>query len=113
MSNLLSIGSVVQLNQGEDKIMIICRYPLYNNEGTIGYFDYSACPYPQGQTENQAFYFNHENIEKVWFEGYRDEKEEEMQKLFAEKTNAIPYPRLEVSGSGIEETSHPQTSDFN
>lgn len=96
MSHLLSIGSVVQLHHGEDKIMVIGRYPLYNNEGTIGYFDYSACPYPQGQTENQAYFFNHEDIKKVWFEGYCDEKEEEMQKLFIEKADTISYPRFTI-----------------
>ena len=46
MKNLLPLGSVVRLNKGELKIMIISRLPLYNNEGTIGYFDYAACVYP-------------------------------------------------------------------
>ena len=49
MKNLLPLGSVVRLNKGELKIMIISRLPLYNNEGTIGYFDYAACVYPTGQ----------------------------------------------------------------
>ncbi len=30
--------------------MVITRAPIYNNEGTIGYFDYAGCLYPQGQT---------------------------------------------------------------
>ncbi len=42
MKNLLPLGSVVRLNKGELKIMIISRLPLYNNEGTIGYFDYGG-----------------------------------------------------------------------
>ena len=35
--NVLPIGSVIRLKDGEQKIMIISRAPLYNNEGTIGY----------------------------------------------------------------------------
>lgn len=42
MSNYLPIGSVVQLQNGDTKVMIINRISLYNNRGTIGYFDYSA-----------------------------------------------------------------------
>lgn len=53
MKKLLPLGSVVKLKNGEQKIMIISRLPLYNNEGTIGYFDYGACLYPNGQVDQQ------------------------------------------------------------
>ena len=39
MKDILSIGSVVQLKNGEVKLMIINRFPLFNKEGTIGYFE--------------------------------------------------------------------------
>ena len=65
MKNLLPLGSVVRLNKGELKIMIISRLPLYNNEGTIGYFDYAACVYPTGQADQQVHFFNEEDIEEV------------------------------------------------
>lgn len=88
MSNYLTIGSVVQLQNGNTKVMIINRFPLYNNRGTIGYFDYSACLYPSGNTDNQVYFFNHENIDKIWFEGYIDEAEEQLQEKFiVEKKN--------------------------
>ena len=31
--NVLPLGSVIRLKDGEQKIMIISRVPLYNNEG--------------------------------------------------------------------------------
>lgn len=43
MTNLLPIGTVVRLHNGTIDVMIIGRFPLYNQEGTIGYFDYVAC----------------------------------------------------------------------
>ena len=80
MSNYLTIGSVVQLQNGNTKVMIINRFPLHNNRGTIGYFDYSACLYPSGNTDNQVYFFNHENFYKIWFEGYIDKAEEKLQR---------------------------------
>lgn len=94
MSNYLTIGSVVQLQNGNTKVMIINRFPLYNNRGTIGYFDYSACLYPSGNTDNQVYFFNHENIDKIWFEGYIDEAEEQLQEKFIVEKKNISYPRL-------------------
>ncbi len=74
--------------------MIINRFPLYNNRGTIRYFDYSACLYPSGNTDNQVYFFNHENIDKIWFEGYIDEAEEQLQEKFIVEKKNISYPRL-------------------
>lgn len=94
MIKKLPIGSVVQLTNGQAKLMIINRFPLYNNNGEIGYFDYSACLYPSGVIDNQSFFFNQEDITKVWFEGYVDETEEEAQMLFNSEKSNIKYPRL-------------------
>ena len=66
MKDILSIGSVVQLKNGEVKLMIINRFPLFNKEGTIGYFDYSACIFPIGNVDNQVYFFNAEDIDIVW-----------------------------------------------
>lgn len=90
----MAIGNVVQLQKGDTKVMIINRFLLYNNQGTIGYFDYSACLYPNGNRDNQVYFFNHENIDKVWFEGYVDEAEEQLQEKFITDRKNISYPRL-------------------
>lgn len=100
MINYLPIGSVVQLENGAVKLMITTRFALYNNKGSIGYFDYAGCIYPTGMTGNQSFFFNQENIEKVWFEGYIDESEEAAQKTFEKELGNIAYPRLTITDSG-------------
>ena len=96
MSNLLPIGTVVLLHNGTIDVMIIGRFPLYNQEGTIGYFDYVACLYPTGAANEELLYFNQENIEKVIFEGYHSEKEDELQELFKKQKDSIKYPKLKV-----------------
>ncbi|HEO6893275.1 TPA: DUF4176 domain-containing protein, partial [Streptococcus agalactiae] len=52
------------------------------NEGQLGYFDYSGCIFPISIVGNETYFFNLEDIDKVLFEGYYDENEEEMQKIF-------------------------------
>ena len=97
MTELLPIGSVVQLKNGQVKIMIINRYPLYDNKGEIGYLDYSGCVYPFGMTDNQACFFNQEDIEKIWFEGDIDESEEKMLAKIEDKLSQIPYPKYSLA----------------
>ena len=96
MINLLPICTIVRLHNGTIDVMIIGRFPLYNQEGTIGYFDYVACLYPTGAANEELLYFNHENIENVIFEGYRSEKEDELQELFKNQKDSIKYPKLKV-----------------
>jgi hypothetical protein len=56
--------------------MIISRGLQIRHEDQIQMFDYSAYVYPIGlMPDNQVFYFNVENIDKVVFEGYSDEEE--------------------------------------
>jgi len=76
---MLPIGSIVYLKEGTSKLMILNRGPILpsedtKNKGTI--YDYSGCFYPQGMDPNNVFYFNEENIDKVLFEGFKDEEEE-------------------------------------
>lgn len=96
MKKILPIGSIVKLKKGEQKVMIICRAPLYNNGGTIGYFDYSACIYPNGQTDQTMFFFNAEDIDQVIFEGYCDEDEMQFCKLYEDVIEKVKYPKLQL-----------------
>lgn len=93
---LLPLGSIVQLNNGTQKIMIISRAPLYNNEGTIGYFEYSACLYPQGMINQESYFFNHSDIKTVIFKGYEDEAEEAFREMYEKQIKETPYPKLQL-----------------
>lgn len=94
---MLPIGSVVRLKKGNQKIMIINRGALFNKEGTIGYFDYSACLYPYGQTEQTVAFFNEEDIEEIYFKGYVDENEEILMKEYEKKISDVPYQKFHIN----------------
>lgn len=80
-NNLLPIGSVVQLHEhsGKQKVLIINRVVKGKWKGEEGYFEYAGCKHIIGAVALDFFYFNNEDIEKVFFEGYRDEEENEFQ----------------------------------
>ena len=92
----LPLGSIVILKKGEQKIMIIGRGSLYNNEGTIGYFEYSGCLYPIGQTDQNTLFFNREDIGKVIFTGYMDSEETEFEKVLTQSIRSTNYPKLHL-----------------
>jgi len=94
--SLLPLGSVVKLKNGKQKVMITVRLPLYNNEGTIGYFDYGSCLYPNGQVDYKTYFFNESDIEKVFFRGYIDESEESFQKKYKNELKNIQYQKLNL-----------------
>ena len=79
-----TIGSIIYLKEGSQKLMIINRGSIVEIEGQNYLFDYSACKYPVGVVEDQIYYFNEENIDNVIFEGYSDQDETRFQELFKE-----------------------------
>jgi len=93
----LAIGTVLKLKGGERKLMITSRTPLVNEEGRIGYYDYGACLYPNGQINQQSFFFNKEDIAEIYFEGYCDEMELEYRERYQKEIANIKYPKLAVN----------------
>lgn len=77
-----TIGSIIYLKEGSQKLMIINRGPIIEMDNQRYIFDYSACKYPVGVVEDEIYYFNEENIDKVIFEGYSDEDETRFQELY-------------------------------
>lgn len=72
------LGSVVLLKGGLQKLMIIARGINVKNGGREFFFDYGGVPFPEGLTSDQMAYFQHENVAKVVFEGFRNEEEQIM-----------------------------------
>ena len=71
--DLLPIGSVVLLKEGEKRLMICGRIQAKGGENTV--YDYSACLYPEGiMSSDSMYFFNHEAIEEIFFRGYEDEE---------------------------------------
>ena len=70
----LPIGSVVRLVNGTKKIMIFGRKQKQVPPGRI--WDYVACLYPEGNlSEKYNVFFNHSEIEEIYFVGYEDDEE--------------------------------------
>lgn len=72
VKELLPIGSVVLLKDGEKKLMIIGI--MQNDAGGTGKeFDYLGVLYPEGHLgEGYQYLFNHEDIQEIFFRGYED-----------------------------------------
>lgn len=86
----LPLGSIVVVEGGIRKYMIVSRGIQVDVNGEKKFFDYGACLYPNGIIGDQLIYFQHANIRKVVFEGYSDEENkmmvEDIQRTF-EKMN--------------------------
>jgi hypothetical protein len=68
---LLPIGSVVLLKEGEKRLMIYGIKQVYGEDNQI--YDYIGCLYPEGNIgEEYNYLFNHEDIERVDFVGFVD-----------------------------------------
>ncbi|WP_115727035.1 DUF4176 domain-containing protein [Actinomyces culturomici] len=95
---LLPLGSVVILRNGEIKLMVVGRVPLYRDESRFGYFDYMAVKYPVGLTEEAIAYFNAEDIAEVLFEGFADSDDDAIQNAYANAlaSGSIGYERLSI-----------------
>ncbi len=67
----LPIGTVVQLGSLKEKVMIVGRQQINNEEGGKVY-DYSGYPYPKGMDGDDVYLFDADQILMVYFLGYQD-----------------------------------------
>ena len=73
--DLLPIGSIVLLSEGEKRLMICGR--IQGNSSDEKIYDYVGCMYPEGiMSIDSMIFFNREMIEKVVFTGYEDDEEQ-------------------------------------
>lgn len=73
-NEILPLGTIVYLENGTKKIMIIGRGAVMEDEdtGEDVYFDYMGAAYPEGIDPDNAIFFNQDNIDEVIFKGYED-----------------------------------------
>ena len=70
--DLLPLGSVVYLHEGNKKLLIVSRGLIVKNGEGYVFFDYGGVPYPEGLMDDKMAYFQKEGISKVVFEGFHD-----------------------------------------
>lgn len=95
---LLPLGSVVYLQEGTEKVMVVGRGVVYHDEETNAdvFVDYMGCLYPTGVNPNNTIFFNQENIDRVVFEGLKDEDEERFLQVYEEWQKKITVPKKEI-----------------
>ena len=73
-NKFLTIGSVVLLKDAEKRLMITGRLVTREDDNQI--YDYTGCLFPEGITSStEMYFFNNENIGKIYFVGLQDEEE--------------------------------------
>ena len=84
MKDLLPIGSVVLLNGGDKRLMIIGVVQISPEDGTE--YDYISCLYPEGFVGPEHIYlFSHEDIKRVDAKGFIDFEHNEFRKKLTER----------------------------
>ena len=83
MEKFIPIGSVVILKNATKRIMVTGFCPV---DGENKLYDYSGCMYPEGiMSSDETLLFNHEQIDMIYFLGFRDQEEN----VFQEKLKEI------------------------
>ena len=78
ITNYLPLGSIVMMENGVHRVMIVGR-GLYVKQGDeTYYFDYAGVLYPEGLSSEAVCYFNNDWISEVSFLGYNDEVNREI-----------------------------------
>ena len=75
-TDLLPLGSIVVLKDGEKKLMIYGRGQIA--AGTMEEYDYVACLWPEGNLDEEFMYlFSNPDIDEVFYYGYTDAEDAE------------------------------------
>ncbi|MDR1018942.1 MAG: DUF4176 domain-containing protein [Lachnospiraceae bacterium] len=86
MNNLLPVGSVVYLKEGNTKLVIIgiCQFTKQEPNAKPVYYDYVASEYPQGLNPDNVYYFNDDSVDEVLHDGYKSEDHDRFLKMVGE-----------------------------
>jgi len=84
ITELLPIGSIVLLKDGEKKLMICGIKQMDGYKGGTEY-DYLGVLYPEGHIGDEFQYlFNHDDVAQIVFKGYDDEERTEFLKKLSD-----------------------------
>ena len=95
---LLPLGSIVYLEEGTQKIVIVGRGAIFEDPetGEQVFADYMGVLYPAGLQTNSTLFFQHRNIDEVVFEGYHDDEEDRFLKVYHEWEENLKIPRKQI-----------------
>ena len=83
--DLLPVGSIVRLKDGETRLMISGILQRDANNPEVEY-DYVGILYPEGHVGADFQYlFNQDDIEEIFFEGFHDEERDD----FLNRLNSV------------------------
>lgn len=99
---LLPLGSIIYLEEATTKLMIVGRGPIFESDGENVYSDYVGIIYPEGINPDDAIFFNHENIEKVVFEGYKDEEEERFMEVYKSWESELEVKKVKMQAKVLK-----------
>ena len=96
--NMLPLGSVVILEEGMQKLIIIGRGVIYDDPelGEERFADYVGVLYPTGFDPNATIFFQAENIDKIIFKGYSDEDEIRFKELYHDWESKLTIPKKKL-----------------
>ncbi|MBP2623500.1 DUF4176 domain-containing protein [Streptococcus oricebi] len=95
---LLPLGSIVYLEEGTQKLVIVGRGAIFEDPdtGEETFADYMGVLYPMGLQAESTLFFQHENIDEVVFEGYRDDEESRFLKIYHDWESKLTVPRKAI-----------------
>lgn len=80
MRELLPVGSVVKLKDSKSLHMVIGRF--YEDTDSNELKTYLGCLYPIGKLDDSGYKFNHNDIEEVYFMGFKNNQEIELKREY-------------------------------
>ncbi|MGY3746780.1 DUF4176 domain-containing protein [Vagococcus salmoninarum] len=85
-NQLLPLGSIVLLEEGLQKLVVVGRGAIYSDQttGKDTFADYMSVLYPTGLNPETTIFFNHQDMDKIVFKGYSDEDEERFMEVYNE-----------------------------
>lgn len=84
---LLPVGSIVYLAEGNQKMIVLNRGAIVEQDSEQVFFDYCLGIYPEGLNPEEVFYCQSEDIDEVLFKGYVDDEELRFVNLYTKWKN--------------------------